>query len=291
AGALAGRSTAEMVRAAQRGDLGALVVGGVDPFDIVAASDGAAADAALTPDDVLAALERSFVVSLEVRESAVTERADVVLPVAPHAEKAGTFLNWEGRERPFEAALDTAAMSDYRVLDMLAAEMGVDLGTRTVAAVRDRLAATAAPGATAASTAPSVAATTVAEPEAGQVLLATWHHLLDMGRMQDGEPFLAGTAPKTLAKVSPGTAETFGLVDGDAVEVSTAVGTLVVPLAVVPDMVDHVVWLPTNSAGAPVRSVLGVDSGAVVGLRKAEQDLTTGRDAGDREPNDEDGVA
>ena len=31
------------------------------------------------------------------RQSAVTEPADVVLPVAPVTEKAGTFVNWEGR--------------------------------------------------------------------------------------------------------------------------------------------------------------------------------------------------
>ncbi len=46
-----------------------------------------------------------FVVSLEVRSSAVTERADVVLPVAPVAEKAGTFVELGGpfarlRRRP-----------------------------------------------------------------------------------------------------------------------------------------------------------------------------------------------
>ena len=38
-------------------------------------------------------------------------------------------------------------------------------------------------------------------------------------------------------------------------------------------MVDHTVWLPTNSAGAPVRSALGVDAGAVVGFRKADLEL------------------
>ena len=39
----------------------------------------------------------AFVVCLEQRESSVTALADVVLPVAAQAEKAGTFLNWEGR--------------------------------------------------------------------------------------------------------------------------------------------------------------------------------------------------
>lgn len=266
AGAIAGRSTAEMVRDAAVGRLGALVVGGVDPYDIVSGDvgrDGLTIDT----EDVLEAVRRAFVVSLEVRESAVTELADVVLPVAPHAEKAGTFLDWEGRARPFDAALDSGAMSDYRVLDMLATEMGSPIGTRTLAATRDLLAAHTEP---ARPPAPSVEAGEPAQPGAGQVLLATWHHLLDMGRMQDGEPFLAGTAPATVARCSPATAEAFELVDGDTVEVSTDSGSIVLPLVVTEGMVDHVVWMPTNSAGAPVRSALGVDSGAVVGLRKAD---------------------
>lgn len=260
AGALSGRSTSEMLRDALVSKVGALVVGGVDPFDIVSG------DGTLDTQDALDALERAFVVSLEVRESAVTELADVVLPVAPHAEKAGTFINWEGRTREFNAALDSGAMSDYRVLDMLANEIGAPIRTRTLAAVRDQLGAATAP---APGAAPNVLSGAPAEPGAGQVLLATWHHLLDMGRMQDGEPFLAGTARATLARVSPVTAESFGLVDGDAVEVSTAAGSIVLPVEITEGMVDHVVWLPTNSAGAPVRSALGVDAGAVVGLRKA----------------------
>ncbi|MFN2320658.1 MAG: NADH-quinone oxidoreductase subunit G [Dermatophilaceae bacterium] len=267
-GALSGRGTAAMLSDAAVGRVGGLVVGGVDPYDIVSA--GPEADG-LDTEDVLEGLRRAFVVSLEVRESAVTELADVVLPVAPHAEKAGTFLTWEGRARPFAAALDSGAMSDYRVLDMLATEMGAAINTRTLTAIRGQLASAPA---TAATTAPDVAASMPAEPGTGQVLLATWHHLLDMGRMQDGEPFLAGTAPATIARVSAGTAEAFGLQDGDVVEVSTSAGSLVLPLMVTEGMVDHVVWMPTNSAGAPVRSALGADSGAVVGLRKAARDVT-----------------
>ena len=52
-----------------------------------------------------------FVVSLEVRESDVTRAADVVLPVAPVVEKAGTFVNWEGRLRPFDAVLDEPSIA------------------------------------------------------------------------------------------------------------------------------------------------------------------------------------
>ena len=84
----------EILAAAAAREIGALVIAGVDPADL---PDPAAA---------LDALEAAqFVVSLELRVSAVTDRADVVLPVAAVAEKAGTFVNWEGRPGSFGAAI------------------------------------------------------------------------------------------------------------------------------------------------------------------------------------------
>jgi NADH-quinone oxidoreductase subunit G len=83
-----GRDLAAILAAAADGSLGALVVGGVDPADVA------------DPSLAARALERvGFVVSLEVRHSAVTEQADVVLPVAPTAEKAGRYVTWEGARR------------------------------------------------------------------------------------------------------------------------------------------------------------------------------------------------
>ena len=107
----------------------------------------------------------------------------------------------------------------------------------------------------------------VASLKTGQAVLATWHHLLDSGRMQDGEPFLAGTAPKARALVSANTAASTGLAEGDTVAVSTGSGTITVPVSV-RDMADHVIWLPTNSPGSAVRSTLGVDAGSAVSLTK-----------------------
>ncbi|WP_205613470.1 asparaginase, partial [Streptomyces sp. S5] len=95
-----GRDTGQIVEAAASGELTALLVGGVEVADL--------------PDPARArqALDRAeFVVSLEQRPSEVTERADVVLPVAAVAEKSGTFLNWEGRSRMFEAALKPEQMT------------------------------------------------------------------------------------------------------------------------------------------------------------------------------------
>ena len=245
-----GRDTTSMLAAAASGRLGGLVVGGVDPADL---PDPAAA---------LAALDAAFVVSLEVRASEVTRRADVVLPVAPPAEKAGTFVDWEGRWRTFQLALRTTAMSDLRAIDALADTMDAPLGLRGVERARAELAELDAwEGARA--DAPGVRSGEPPRPQRGTAVLATWHLLLDEGRLQDGEPYLAGTRHVPVARMSLATAVEIGAADGGPVTVSTARGAVTLPLVVTP-MADRVVWIPTNSPGSAVRATLGADNGALV---------------------------
>jgi NADH-quinone oxidoreductase subunit G len=247
-----GRDAAGILAAAAAGELAALVIGGVDIDDLP------------DPQAARAALERvGFVVSLEIRRSSVTEHADVVLPVAPAVEKAGTYVDWEGRARPFVATLrGTGSLTDSRVLDALADELDVPLGLPTVEAARaelERLGSTRRPR----SADPSVAAPEAARVGRGQAVLATWRQLLDRGSLQDGEPHLAGTAREPVAVVSPGTAAELGLVDGAKLTVRTGQGSVTLPARLTP-MPDGVVWLPANSPGSAVRPTLGVGTGAVV---------------------------
>src|SRR5690606_30109987 len=107
------------------------------------------------------------------------------------------------------------------------------------------------------------------EPGAGQAVLATWRMLLDDGRMQDGEPHLAGTARRPVARLSPATAHELGAVDGDPVTVSTDRGAISLPLAVT-EMPDRVVWVPQNSPGSAVNATLAAGAGDVVSLAAAE---------------------
>lgn len=256
-----GRDTAGILAAAADGTLGALVVGGVEPRDL---PDPAAARAAL--DAV------GFLVSLEVRASEVTARADVVLPVAPPVEKAGTFVSWEGRHRPFPQALTSTAMSDFRVLDALADTMGTTLGLRTVKDVHADLASLDASGPWDGNRtdAPQVPAAPAPTVSTGEAVLATWHLLLDSGRLQDGEPFLAGTAKRPVARLSPATAAETGVADGALVTVATDAGRVTVPVVVTADLPDHVVWLPTAAAGHHVRDDLHAGPGDVVRLSAAD---------------------
>jgi len=253
-----GRDTAGILAAAAAGELGALVVAGVDPADL---PDPAAALAALamTP----------FIVSLELRVSAVTDRADVVLPVAAVVEKPGTFVDWEGRGGTFGAALPVPGVrSDLYVLGEIADELDVHLGLPDAEAARAEIARIGT-WRGARQTAPAVPAEPQDAAGSGEAALATWHLLLDDGRMQDGEPYLAGTARPATARMSPGTAAEAGVADGDKVTVATERGSCTLS-AEVTNMPDRVVWLPANSAGCAVRAQLGAGHGTRVTLRSPE---------------------
>ena len=144
----------------------------------------------------LRALDQTpFIVSLELRASAVTDRADVVFPVAAVAEKAGTFVNWEGRgahvrrgpqrarrpHRPVRARRDRRR--DGRP------PRAAERGRRARGAGRPRRLEGRPPG-------PARGAVAAPPARRGGTdhRLATWHQLVDAGRMQDGEPYLAATA-------------------------------------------------------------------------------------------------
>jgi NADH-quinone oxidoreductase subunit G len=251
-----GRTTSEIIAALGNGSLDAVVVGGVDPQDM---PDSAAA---------LTALSKSFVVSLEIASSAVTNVADVVLPVAAVTEKSGSFLNWEGRARAFDAAVaDSLNRSDLRILSALADEMGesIMLGTVTQAAreisslgkwdgARANFASVSAPGAN--------------KISGNEALLTSWRRLLDLGTLQKGEANLAGTARKSVAVISPKRAETMGVKDGDILRVSNAHGSISLP-ALVEDIHDDAVWVPRNSFGTQTLISLNAVHGEVVSVVKA----------------------
>ncbi|MBK1784155.1 NADH-quinone oxidoreductase subunit G [Prauserella cavernicola] len=254
-----GRDTTGILTALVAGELDGLVVGGVDPNDLP--------DPALAREALAAA---GFVVSLEMRPSGVTDHADVVLPIAPVDEKAGSFLNWEGRHREFPVSLEgTGALPDCRVLDTLGVEMDADLFTQTPAAAAGDFARLAVKGTFTASdavkvpftAAPDVPHQQAATPGAGQAVLATWRQLIDDGSLLIDEPHLAGTARAVVARMSAATAE--GL--GGHVTVSTDRGSISLPI-VVADLPDGVVWLPGNSPGSKVRATLGAGHGSVVSI-------------------------
>ena len=263
-----GRGTGDVVDAATLGRIAGLVVAGVDPYDLP------------DPEAFLAALERvPCVVALEFRHTAATAKAHVVFPVAPVAEKSGTFVDWEGRPRPFDTALDADAvqaaglgeMPDLRVLDRIADAMDVHLGLPTVGAARHEL-ARLGPWTGDRNPALRGEPAELPKPAVGEAVLATWHLLLDEGTLQGNEPFLAGTRKPTAVHLSKETASEIEAAEGDLVTVSNEHGAITLPLRIA-DLAGRVVWLPTNSKDSQVRRTLRADTGSLVKIARAASEV------------------
>lgn len=238
-----GRDGDAILAAASAGKIGGLVIGGVDPGDL---ADPEAARAAITA--------ASFVVSLEIRSSEVTEAADVVFPVAPVTDKSGVFVNWEGRVRAFDQVLQApSSLPDLRVLAGIADEMGIELDFRTVAQVQAELRELDAWNGDRDPL--SALRPRAAEPGDGY-LLASWKQLLDDGRMQDGDEHLRATARQPVLLANAATLTEIGAVPGATVTVTGPLGSLELPVGEA-DLADGTVWAPASAPGASVRHRVG----------------------------------
>ena len=245
-----GMSSAEIINS----DLQAVLIGGVDPMDI--------------SPDAKVKLSKKFVVSLEIRQSDITDIASVVLPVAAVVEKSGSFMDWQGSTRNFEAAVDQSLnRSDVRILSMLADEIGKPINLATVKSARNefesienwdgsRSAMKLIPGNPGKST------------TGDEAVLNSWRNLLDKGSLQDGEDNLAGTARKSIVVISSARAKSLGVNESDLVRVSNEYGAITLPCSI-SDIEESSVWLPRNSQSSQLIRNLGTVSNSIVKVAKA----------------------
>jgi NADH-quinone oxidoreductase subunit G len=211
-----GRDLVAMIAAAESRDLKAMVIGGAQLDDL--------------PDTAAAAVRAlDFLVVLDTHAHELLDHADVVFPVSAVSEKSGTFLNWEGRERPSQRAIRTALMSDGRVLSALAAELDADDFPRDEVSLASQLAEFAgwegarveAPDEKRAPDRPD-----------SELRLATWRPLLESTVMQEGEPYLAATARPQEVWLSSAQASAIGAEEGHLVTVTSGSGSVTAPLVV-----------------------------------------------------------
>ena len=240
-----GRSTSDILAALNDESLDAVLIGGVDPMDISA--------------DALNQLLHTFVVSLEISNTAVTAIADVVLPVAAVVEKSGSYLDWRGIARAFEKGIDDVDLrSDVRILSILADEMGKPINLPTVTATTREIASLGIWD----GTQPVFSKRASAPASSDGFTLVSWRFLLDLGSLQQGEANLAGTAKQARAHISTATAASLGVSESDSVVISNERGSIELPVAI-GNIADHLIWVPRNSEGSQVIPALGFTSGSV----------------------------
>jgi NADH-quinone oxidoreductase subunit G len=220
-----GRDVDAMMAGVESGDIKAMLIGGARLDDL--------AESAAT---ALAALE--FLVVLDTHDHELLELADVVLPVAAVSEKSGTYLNWEGRERPSRRAIRTALMSDGQVLSALAAELDVLDFPREQGALAQQLAEFVGWEGVRAD-APNEEGAVA--PAGSGLRLAAWRPLLEETVMQEGEPYLAAIARPQEVWLSAAQAAAIGADEGLPVTVTSDSGSVTAPLVVTDVAADTVV--------------------------------------------------
>ncbi len=253
-----GLDHSQIIKAAINGELKALIIAGLDVLD--------APDPKLFSEAINAV---DFVITIGVQENSLTRYANVSLPVAPVTEKSGTFINWEGRPRPFGKAIgSTNALTDARVLSMIAESMDLDFGLQIIEDLRMELSELGIWNGSKLEK-PQFESKEIVDFKNDNVILSTWHQLLDEGAMQVGEEHLAGTQKSSVAYLSEETAKQNNLTTGDLVTVLNTRGSITLPLEII-EMVNKVIWIPFNSKDSKVKQSLGAKEGDIMLIEKGK---------------------
>jgi len=244
-----GKSTDEILK-----DSDVILLGGVDANDISSSAKSQ--------------LSNKKIIAMDIRFGTSTEVAHVILPVASVVEKNGTFLDWQGKPRSFESAVESLNRSDVRILSMLADEMKRPINLPTVKAAANEIAQFDKWEKSTSNW--HVSGTNTENLNLGptEAILNSWRLLLDRGSLQEGEDNLAGTARKTIIGLNKTKAEKLNLVEGELVKISADSVSISAPLKIV-ETEENIVWVPRNSTGAQLVSKFSKPSGIKVSVSKA----------------------
>jgi NADH-quinone oxidoreductase subunit G len=254
-----------ILRAAAEGQLGVLVLAGVDLIRDYGSRELAER-----------ALDNTFVIAVDHALTDTTRRADVLLPGVVHAETEGTFTDWEGRVQGQRAAVEIggAAQAIWELADQLAVRLHVDLGLATLErATAETERFRARPGDLAT---PELAATGDPAVEldgpADGLALVTYPLLLDGASMLARADDLTRSTAPAFVELHPDDAERLGVRDGAAVEVDLGGDRVVrLPAKVSPSLAAGCAFIPSNQPDLALGELLGSAPALRVVVRAARE--------------------
>ncbi|HET9557782.1 MAG TPA: molybdopterin-dependent oxidoreductase, partial [Actinomycetota bacterium] len=258
-----------MVAAAAAGELGVLILAGVDLV-----RDHGPRDLATQ------ALERAFVIAVDHEVNETTSQVDVLLPGIVHAETEGTFTDWEGRVQATHRAVPVggAAQEIWDLAAQLAARLGVDLGfggPGLAAAETERFRKRPTGLATPTAPEPPTSEAPSTAPEEGGddgLALVTYPLLLDAASLLARAADLNRETPGAFVELHPDDAGRLGLADGDRAEVDFGEErTARLPVRVAPTVAPGCAFVPANQPDLALRALLGPAPGLRVTVTAVEE--------------------
>jgi NADH-quinone oxidoreductase subunit G len=260
-----GLSAPAMVAAAAAGELGVLLLAGVDLIRDHGPRETAEA-----------ALAGAFVIAVDHEVNETTRHADVLLPAVVHAEATGTLTDWEGRIQETRPAIPVggAAQTIWELADQLSITLKVDIGLGNVdmveaetARLRVRPAGLAA--------APATTGTARGPAPNGDLLdLVTYPLLLDGASLLNRAADLNRATVTAFAELHPDDATRLGLEDGSHAELDFGENRAArLPVRVAATTAPGCVFVPANQPDFSLRALLGPigPEGVRVTVRAAEE--------------------
>jgi NADH-quinone oxidoreductase subunit G len=212
-------------------------------------------DAAMAPAAIAALGKAEFVVALTAWRCWAPEYAHVILPIAPSAETAGTFVNMEGRVQSFHAVVKPRdeTRPGWKVLRVLGSMLGLGgFGADSIEAVRASIAPDLQSWADAGLSNSLVpVAFAIAPPGAGLERVAEWP-IYGTDPQVRRAPSLQKTADAKAAaqaRMNAATAKAAGLAAGDRVRVTQGGGEAVMEAAIDEALADGCVRVARGVAG------------------------------------------
>ncbi len=261
-----GLSTGEMLEAAADGSIDLLVLLGADP-------------AADFPDTELAhrALSAATVVAVDLFETASIGYAEVVLPAAAPHEAEGSFTNLEGRVSKVNQKVTPpgTARADWMIAAELARYAGGDLGFESLADLWSELAQVSAVHSSidletlddnlrdgiiveGALDAPEPSGRTPVAGDAYSLGLVVTRRMYDAGTILQHSPSSADLKAGTVLSLHPADFEALGIDTGSTVRLSSAKGSVQVPVEPNTDVPRGSAVLPANQGDISIGTLISV---------------------------------
>jgi NADH-quinone oxidoreductase subunit G len=252
-----------MLRAAADGELGVLLLAGVDPVRD------------LGPRELVErALQRAFVIAIDHAVNDTTRHADVLLPGVVHAETEGTFTDWEGRVQATHPAVPVAgaAQTVWELADQLSVKLGVDLGLGSLDRVtRETARWRARPQGAAVPEPPQAEPLQPQGPDDG-LALVSYPLLLDGGSLLRRAADLNRATPGAFVEVHPDDAGRLGLTDGGLAEVDFGEDRSArLPVRVATTIAPGCAFVPAGQPDLALPALLGPAAALRVALRAVEE--------------------
>jgi NADH-quinone oxidoreductase subunit G len=251
-----------MLRAAADGELGVLLLAGVDlirdhgPRELVER-----------------ALANAFVIAVDHELNETTRHAEVLLPGVVHAETDGTFTDWEGRVQGTRHAVPVggAAQTIWELADQLSLRLKVDLGLGDLDAVVAETARWRArpAGAAVSNAVPAPKPAAPTGPDDG-LALVTYPLLLDGASLLARAADLNRSTEEAFCELHPDDAARLGLAAGGRAALDFGDGaTAELPVRVSAGVAPGCVFVPSNQPDLALGALLGPAPARRVALRAA----------------------